>query len=195
MRIAKVALSTRFFILAGLIVTLSLFLASFAQAYTTYNLTFTDSETGEIGTGSFIWDANTETMTDFHWTFAGLSGTIKDSYLAETYESWDPLSRTYGILYYNFLTDPMGYSVAHNGLLSSSLGTFSSDLTGDFDMIALGAENDSPNATYSFLYSNWDVRSDGYVSAATTPEPATMLLLGISMTGLFLGRRVLGKQS
>jgi len=155
-----------------------------------YSLDFTDNTSGAIGSGSFFWDSDTEIMTGLTWNFSGKIGTVLDTALASTYHSYDPLATTYGELYYNYFTDPAGFLAAHYNLLSHSVGLMPSNVTGDFGFIGFGAEQISSDATYIFYDTNWIVASEGHVSAAPVPEPATMLLFGAGAAGLaVIGRR------
>ncbi|MDR3437296.1 PEP-CTERM sorting domain-containing protein [Telmatospirillum sp.] len=156
-----------------------------------YRLNFTDSTSHSTGTGSFLWNTDTQTMTDLTWNFSGMIGSITDSRLASTYYSWDPLASTYGVLFYNYLTAPQAYLIAEYGLLSSASGVMPEDVTGDFGFVAFGAESTSSDATYRFLDRSWAVVTEGTVSAHSVPEPNPMalLLFGLGLVAATSWRR------
>ncbi len=160
-------------------------------ASVSYALSFSDSASGATGSGSFVWDTETEIMSALTWTIAGNTGGVLDSALAATYHSWDPLAATNGELFFNFLTAPQAYLIAQNGQLESSSGLMPSDVVGDyFGFVAFGAKNTSAAGTYRFLDKNWNLASEGYVTAAMVPEPETyaLMLAGIGLVG-FAARR------
>lgn len=169
-------------------------------AFTKYSLEFTENTLGVVGSGSFLWDSDTKTMTDLNWNFSGKVGAVLDSALAGEYHSWDPLATTYGELYYRYLADASAYLETQHNPLSVSDGIMDYNVTGsDFGFIAFGAERGSSdptnlfynyNATYRFLDHNWNLVSEGYVSAAPVPVPtsAALLLAGILGVGA-IGRK------
>ena len=160
-----------------------------------YSLSFSDKSTGAIGSGSFVWNPDTEIMSGLHWSFADKAGAVIDSALAATYHSYDPLAGTYGELFYRYLTSPQAYLIAQYGQLSSSVGLMPSNVTGDFGFIAFGAEKTSAIGTYRFLNTDWSLVGEGYVAAniaASVPESssAAMLLAGLGLLGGIMRRRV-----
>jgi len=156
-----------------------------------YSLEFTDDTSTVIGTGSFLWDEDTEIMTNLNWNFSGKVGVVLDSALAGTYQSWNPLATTYGELYYRFLTDPLGYLQARNNPLYIGVGLMPAKVSGDFGFIAFGAEQGSTAATYLFYYPDWSVASEGYVSSTPVPEPASSALYftGVVTLGAIVRQR------
>lgn len=152
---------------------------------------FTDNTSGTIGVGSFLWDSDTEIMTDLKWNFAGKVGTVLDSALASTYHWYDPLATTYGELYYRFLTDSQGYLATQYNPLSISVGLMPYNVTDDFGFIAFGAERGHEDAYYIFYDRDWNQVSEGYVSSAPVPEPTSISLVfaGLLTMGLLARNR------
>jgi hypothetical protein len=153
-----------------------------------YTISFTDTSTDATGSGTFLWDTETEIMTGLSWHFEVLDGTlvgsITDEGLAEEYHSWDSLANTYGELYYRLLTDPAGYMDTQHNPLSLTAGTF--DATGDFDFVAFGAKRDADSSvyttTYRFLDTEGDWVTEGYATAKAVPVPGS---IGLLLTGVF----------
>ncbi|MGE4561105.1 MAG: hypothetical protein AB7E77_12960, partial [Desulfobulbus sp.] len=155
-------------------------------ATTKYSLEFTDNTLGVVGSGSFLWDSDTETMTDLNWNFSGKVGAVLDTSLVGEYHSYDPLAATYGELYYRYLADSSAYFNTQQNPLSVSNGLMPSNVTGDdFGFISFGAERGPSdptnlfynyNATYRFLDRDWNLVSEGYVSAAPVPVPTSAAL-------------------
>lgn len=152
----------------------------------TYAVSFASS-TGDNGSGSFVWDDATLSMTGFSWSFAAGSGGFKDSALAKTIYS-PGSARSVGALLFNLMTDPLAYWTTTNGLLSSSSGYFSENffgssgaLTGTYPPDMLGINYKKGDAAVSFemldLSPSRSVLNAGTISAAPVPEPGSAALM------------------
>lgn len=168
------------------------FAISAHAAPATYAVNFASS-TGDNGSGSFVWDAATSTMTGFSWSFAAGSGGFKDSALAKTIYS-PGSARSVGALLFNLMTDPVAYWTTTNGLLSSSTGYFSENffgslgaLTGTYPPDMLAIDYKKGDAAVSFemldLSPSRSVLNAGTLSAAPVPEPgsAALMVAGLAM--------------
>jgi hypothetical protein len=153
-------------------------------AIVNYALNFTDSHTHATGSGSFIWNTDTEIMTSLNWSFSGVTGSVLDSALATTYHSYDPIAGTYGELFYRFLTAPQAYLIAEYGLTSASVGEMPYNVSSSyFGFVAFGAEKTSSLGTYRFLDKSYNLATEGYVSAAPVPVPAAIWLFCSALAG------------
>lgn len=156
-----------------------------------YSLNFTDSHTGNTGSGSFVWNTDTEMVTSLTWNISGNTGSVLDTALARTYHSYDPLAGTYGELFYRYLTMPQAFLIAELGLTSASTGLMPNDVSSSFfGFVGFGAQKTSSAGTYIFYDKNWDVATEGYVTASAVPLPAAVWLMGCALMGLTaMGRR------
>ncbi len=159
-------------------------------AIVNYQLSFTDQNAGPAGTGSFVWNTDTEIMSGLTWNLSGHAGSVLDIALARTYHSYDPLAGTYGELFYRYLTAPQAYLIAQLGLTSSSTGLMPYDVSSDyFGFVGFGAEKTSSAGTYLFYDRNWAVAGKGFVVASAVPLPAAEWLFGGAVAGVTaLGR-------
>ena len=184
------------FIKSTLVLALTFSLSAHA-ALLNYAVTFA-STSGNNGTGSFVWNDATSTMTGFNWTFADGNGVFKDSALAKTIYS-PGSARSVGALFYYLFTDPKSYWASTNGLLGSSSGYFSEAfigssgaLTGDYppDMFAIGYAKGASAATFEILdLSPYTVLNAGTISASQIAEPTSLSLLAAALGGLAALRR------
>ncbi|MBM9616811.1 VPLPA-CTERM sorting domain-containing protein [Desulfobulbus rhabdoformis] len=197
MKSRKLKTKTSLCKIAGALLVVGLWIGSPLQSYASssdYSITFTDGTTGETGTGSFSWNADTQAMTGLTVSFQGWEGSVSDAGLATSYKSWDE-EATYGRFFYNVLTDPLGYLYSQgsndqplNGS-SRSLTSSSGALEGELTWISLGAELDADKlgatTTYCLNTQSW-----GIATAAPVPVPSTSVLLFTSLAALGLcGRR------
>lgn len=175
-----------------LVVTLCIMPPSAANAMLiTYSMVYTDDSSHTVGTGSYTWNTDMETMTSLTWNFSGKVGTVLDSALEHTYHWYDPRATTYGELYYRFFTDPRGYLVSQYNPLSISVGLMPYNVTGDFGFVAFGVERNMDDASYIFYDRDWNEVSEGHVATTPVPEPSSiaLVLAGLLTTGLVVAIR------
>lgn len=176
------------YVLASIFMLTSILPLSCEASIVNYALNFTDTKTSTTGTGSFVWNTNTEIMSSLTWNIAGHTGSVLDTALARTYHSYDALAGSYGELFYRYLTAPQAFLIAEYGLLSASNGLMPYDVSSDyFGFVAFGAQKTSSAGTYLFYDKNWKVASEGYVTASAVPLPAAAWLMGSCLLG-FTGR-------
>jgi len=164
---------------------------SVQAATTTYAVTF-DATTGNDGSGSFVWDDVSKTMTGFSWTFQEGTGTFSDAGLAKA--DYTGSSRSVGELLFNLFTDPKAFWPSTLGLTSVSKGYFTTSffgalqpISGTFpsDMLTFGYTKNADQATFEMLdlSPTRTVVSSGSIFAAAVPEPESyaMLLAGLAV--------------
>lgn len=156
-----------------------------------YKLTFDGSVSGTAGTGSFVRDDVTETISAFQWDFGpGKTGGIMDA-LFDGFQS-----QLYYFMLISINADPNTEGYTINSPEPFLLGPFGEDGDASF---CWGISSDRcfmPNpgialASYFLQDTPADggpsTASSGYVRAAratSVPEPTTAMLLAIGMLGI-----------
>jgi hypothetical protein len=168
---------------------------------TTYAVTF-DATTGSDGSGSFVWDDVSKTMTGFNWSFPEGTGTFSDAALAKS--DYTGSAHTVGQLFFNLFTDPKAFWPSTLGLTSISKGYFttaffgaSQPVSGTFpsDMIDFGYLKGADLATFEMLdlSPTRTVVSSGSIFAvpvpAAVPEPESYALVLLGLGVLAANRR------
>ena len=159
-------------------------------------------EMGSDGSGSFVWDDASKTMTGFNWRFPEGTGAFSDAGLTKS--DYTGSARTVGQLFFNLFTDPKAFWPSTRGLTSVSKGYFTTGffgagqpVSGTFppDMMAFGYVKNANLATFEMLDLNptRTVVSSGNIFAvpepAAVPEPESYALVLLGLGVLAANRR------
>jgi len=144
-----------------------------------YDLIFDGSGSGAPGAGSFVWDADTLSMSSFGWVLGGVSGGVTDAILAQVW-----FGAPNGAYAYEVLTGTDTHPYFDSGrtcfLGSALIGPFSQAC---FFSPTL-SDPSMPGAA-----STYDLNNGAYRGRFTSPEsvvplPATLTLLSMGIGGL-----------
>jgi hypothetical protein len=167
-----------------LLITALLSLASTARAIPlNFEVTYDGSVAGIAGSGSFNYDADTTSFSNFMLSFgdssavvplvnggrAAFGGTL-GQFLFEILTGMDVHPVACGVVSCSFTTSPQ------TALVTSA--SFTRNI------------NNNPLAGYRFLDSAQDVVFAGSLSVRQVPEPATVALVGLGLLGLVLARLI-----
>lgn len=138
------------------------------------------------GTGTFIWDNDTQLMSDFSWSFGSYSGGVNDLLYP-----WDVAVSGGNLSQYLFET--LTLEDVHPVTCTSLTTTCSvsiNDIYGDFDT-AYFEIADLNLRRYSFMISNEFAAYGTFTTrlVGTVPAPASFVLLGLGLIGLSFARR------
>lgn len=139
------------------------------------------------GTGSFVWDYDTQLMSNMSWNIGSYAGGVDES----TY-SWG--AEVFGGTQSQFLFEIMTLEDVHPVACSetSGCGVLISNTYGDFDTAYFQVTSDNLRR-YSFMigeqFAASGLFSTSLVGPASVPAPTSLALLGLGLIGFSFARR------